>query len=68
MSFGELQFLALAALWASLAGFWVWMLVDCLIYMPKGSFEKLTWSVVIVFASFIGALIYCLVQRRARFA
>ncbi len=50
--------------------FWIWMLIDC-IQAPEPPGEKnhrLLWILVIVFAGWIGALIYFFVVRRARLA
>jgi hypothetical protein len=45
--------------------FWIWMLVDALIYEPTTG-EKLLWFLVIFFLHFIGALIYLIVRRSQR--
>lgn len=46
--------------------FWVWMLVDCLIYETDHGNSRLIWALVILFAHFIGAVIYFFVQRARR--
>ena len=43
--------------------FWIWMLVDCLLYVRSDGNDKLLWTLVIFFAGWLGALIYFLVQR-----
>lgn len=51
-----------------LAILWIWALVDCLVNEPSepGKNDKLIWVLVIIFASFIGALIYLIVRRPQR--
>lgn len=46
--------------------FWVWMLVDCLKFESSQGNDKLIWVLVLVFANWIGALIYFFVRRRER--
>lgn len=48
------------------AVFWIWMLVDCATKEPSEGNDKLIWVLVIVFASWVGALIYFLVRRPER--
>jgi hypothetical protein len=52
----------------ALAGlaFWIWMIVDCATNEPSVGNDKLVWIIVIVFAQFIGALIYYFVRRSKR--
>jgi hypothetical protein len=45
--------------------FWIWMMVDALIYEPTTG-EKLLWFLVIFFLYLIGALIYLLVRKSQR--
>lgn len=47
--------------------FWIWMLVDCAQNCPDKDNLKLIWLLVIFFAGFIGALIYCFAQRPNNF-
>lgn len=50
--------------------FWVWMLVDCALNEPSEGNDKLVWILIILFANFIGALVYFVVrrpQRKAKF-
>ena len=48
----------------NLAGiaFWIWALVDCCTKEFKGN-DKVVWILVLVFTSWIGAIIYLLVGR-----
>lgn len=52
----------------SLAGLavWIWMLIDCLANEPNEGNEKIIWILVILFANWIGALIYYFVRRPQR--
>jgi len=54
-------FLGLAAL-----VFWVWMLVDCATNEPSEGNDKIVWVVIIIFANWLGALVYYLVRRPER--
>jgi hypothetical protein len=45
--------------------FWIWMIIDALIYEPTTG-EKLLWFLVIFFLHFIGALIYFAVRKSPR--
>jgi hypothetical protein len=45
--------------------FWIWMLIDALIYEPTTG-EKLLWFLVIFFLHFIGALIYFVLRKSQR--
>lgn len=47
----------------ALFGFWLWMLIDCCTKKFEGENEKLIWVLVIVLASWIGALVYFFVGR-----
>lgn len=55
--------LALLAFVAVVAGFWIWMLIDCATHTPNDGNLKLVWILIIVFASWVGALVYFFVQR-----
>lgn len=46
--------------------FWIWMLVDCLTNNGLQGNDKIVWVLVILFASFIGALIYFFIGRPKR--
>ena len=48
--------------------FWVWMLVDCITNESSEGNDKLVWVLVILFGSWIGALIYFFVRRQNRTA
>ena len=45
---------------------WVWMIVDCATKEPSEGNDKIVWILVIVFTTWIGALIYLLVRRPKR--
>ena len=49
-----------------LAILWIWMLVDCLMNEPSEGNDKVIWVLVIIFAGWIGALIYLLARRPQR--
>lgn len=46
--------------------FWVWMLVDCIQreFPPQDQNAKIVWILVIIFAGWIGALIYFFVVKK----
>ena len=46
--------------------FWIWMIVDCAMNEPSEGNDKIIWILVIILASWIGALIYYLVRRPKR--
>ncbi len=59
---GMLVLLSLASL-----AFWIWMLVDCAQAPEKpGSNEKLIWILILIFTSWLGALLYFFIVRQAR--
>ena len=45
---------------------WIWMLVEVLTRETDEGSNRLIWALVIVFAHWIGALIYLLVRRQER--
>jgi hypothetical protein len=45
-----------------LEGFWIWMLIHCATNEKLLGNEKLVWVLIVLFANWIGALIYCFVQ------
>ena len=47
-------------LWA--AGFWIWMLVDCLHHQTLSGSQR-CWAMFILFAHLIGAIVYSLTER-----
>ncbi|QDT45740.1 hypothetical protein Pan241w_58680 [Gimesia alba] len=46
--------------------FWIWMLIDCLKNEPSVGNDKIIWALVIVFLSYLGAILYYLVRRPER--
>jgi len=46
--------------------FWIWMLVDCLRREPPDSMEKLTWTLVILLGTIVGAVIYYVIRKLPR--
>jgi hypothetical protein len=49
-------------------GFWIWMLIDCVTKEPDSGNTKICWTLIIVFAHFVGALIYFFARRDQRLA
>jgi hypothetical protein len=47
------------------AAFWIWMLVDCAVKEREGA-DKIVWMLVILFANFVGALIYLFAKKLPR--
>jgi hypothetical protein len=45
---------------------WIFALVDCLRNEPSEGNEKLLWTLVIVFTSFLGAVVYLVLRRPKR--
>ena len=43
--------------------FWIWMIVDTAKRKFRNDLEKLIWLLVIIFASWIGAIVYFIVVR-----
>jgi Phospholipase_D-nuclease N-terminal len=62
------MFILLVLVPIALAGtaFWIWMIVECATNEPSVGNDKLVWMIVIVFAQFIGALIYYFVRHCKR--
>ncbi len=46
--------------------FWIWMLIDCMRREPPESMEKLTWALVILLGSIVGALVYYVIRKLPR--
>jgi hypothetical protein len=46
-----------------LIAFWIWMLVDCAKRKFKQDVEKVIWILVIVFASWVGSIVYFIVVK-----
>ena len=63
---GLLCWLPFALLSLAALVFWVWLLIDCLTKEPSEGNDKLIWVLVLVFANWIGALIYYFVRRPER--
>ena len=61
----ELFVIVLALLGPGLLGVWIWMLVDCAVKEKEGA-DKIVWMLVILFANFIGALIYLFAKKLPR--
>ena len=51
----------------AIVAFWVWMLVDCIQheFPPQEQNAKIVWILVIIFAGWIGGLIYFFVVKKA---
>ena len=45
--------------------FWIWMMIDALVYEPTSN-DKILWFLVIFLLNIIGALIYFFVRRSVR--
>lgn len=72
-AFGLLFFSGFFIIWAFfmvvfLLGFifWIWMLVDCVKRDFKNENEKLLWILILIFAHWIGALIYYFLVKRKK--
>lgn len=61
-----LMFLPLLLIGLGFLAFWIWMLVDCATKEPSQGNENIVWILIIVFTSWIGALIYFFVRRPQR--
>ncbi len=50
----------------AIVAFWVWMLVDCIQheFSPQEQNAKIVWILVIIFAGWIGGLIYFFVVKK----
>lgn len=46
--------------------FWLWVLIDCATKEFNDGNNKIVWVIIIIFTSWIGALIYCVVRRPQR--
>lgn len=53
------------AIWALLIAFWIWMIVDVAQRKFKDDSEKIVWILVVILASWIGALVYYLVVKNS---
>ncbi|MDP4039250.1 MAG: PLDc N-terminal domain-containing protein [Candidatus Pacearchaeota archaeon] len=71
MGFGEFLFWPFMAAFAGawiLIGilfliFWIWMIVDCSKRNFKNTAEKIIWLLVIIFAHWVGSIVYFIVIR-----
>jgi hypothetical protein len=61
---GILFMLVFLAIGIAVLVFWIMMLVDCIKNPNLSSNERIVWVLVIVFASWLGALIYMLAGRK----
>jgi len=68
LGFPELLILLMVFVAIAGTGLWIWMLVDCATKEPDTGNNKVVWILIIVFAHFIGALIYLIVRRPKRIA
>ena len=66
MGLQELFLLVLVPIMLAGFAFWAWMIIDCATNEPSVGNDKLVWMIVIVFAQFIGALIYYFVRHCKR--
>lgn len=62
--FGFMEFALLGFLACAFA-FWLWMLVDCLLYETSPN-DKLVWLLVIIFVGVIGAPLYFFLRKLRR--
>ena len=46
--------------------FWAWMLIDCMTREPPESMDRLTWALVILLGTIVGAAIYYFVRKQPR--
>ena len=58
--------IALVFVWGTI--FWIKMIVECATKEPNQGNEKIVWILIIVFAHWLGALIYYFVRRPQRIA
>jgi hypothetical protein len=63
---GPLLLLPLLLISLLLLGFWVWMLVDCLMNEPSEGNDKLIWAAVIFFGNWLGATLHYFARRPLR--
>ena len=61
----ELTVIVAALVWPGLFGLWVWMVIDCAVKEKEGT-DKIGWMLLILFGSFIGALIYLFAKKLPR--
>lgn len=46
--------------------FWLWVLIDCVTKEPSEGNDKVVWTILILFAPWIGAILYYFVRRPER--
>ncbi len=63
---GLIGILAIFLLVLLIFGFWMWMLVDCLLNEPSEGNDKLIWAAVIFFGNWPGAMLYYFLRRPQR--
>jgi len=61
---GPIEFLTVCFA-PGLFGLWLWMIIDCAMNEKEGA-EKIVWMLVILFANFVGALIYLFARKLPR--
>jgi hypothetical protein len=66
MTIAALFFLVFIAFILISTVFWIMTLIDCASNEPSEGNEKIVWILVIIFAHFLGALIYRLARRPER--
>jgi hypothetical protein len=64
--FGFLMMLVFAAIGIGAMVLWVWAIVDCATKEPSEGNDKIIWILVIVFANWIGAILYYAIRRPER--
>ncbi len=52
----------------AVVGLWLWALVECLLYELDTGNDKVAWTIVIVFTTVIGAILYLASRRPRRIA
>lgn len=57
------SFLCIMGLIVLATGFWIWMLVDCVMNKKITDNEKIVWVLVILFTHLVGALLYLIFAR-----
>ena len=66
LGYPELIVIALIGFAFIATGFWIWMLVDCIINEPAEGNDKVVWVVVIALAGGVGAVVYFFARRPDR--
>jgi hypothetical protein len=63
-----LLFFALIGTGLALFAFWVWMLIDCAQTPEDPANNRVAWVLILVFTSWLGALLYFFIVRQPRLA